>query len=76
MSAVPKHPRAPALGGLRMTADEFLALGETLERYELIDGVVCPMAPSPLAGHNEIALEIAYQAKAFARPAGAARVFA
>ena len=44
--------------GLRMTADEYLALGETHERYELIDGVVV-MSPSPRPLHNRLALRIA-----------------
>jgi Uma2 family endonuclease len=37
--------------GLRMTAAEFLSLGETAERYELIDGVVV-MSPSPVSRHQ------------------------
>lgn len=44
--------------GLRMTADEYLALGETQQRYELIDGVVV-MSPSPRPLHNRLALRIA-----------------
>lgn len=46
--------------GLRMSADEFDALGETFERYELIDGVVC-MSPSPSLTHQQIVTEIASQ---------------
>lgn len=57
-----------------MTANEYLALGETVERYELIEGVVV-MSPSPFANHNEIAHEIDYQLGAFARSGGAVRVF-
>lgn len=36
-----------------MTADEFLALDETAERYELIDGVVV-MSASASGPHSEI----------------------
>ncbi len=46
--------------GLRMSADEYYALGETIERYELIDGVVC-MSPSPSLKHQQIITEIASQ---------------
>jgi Uma2 family endonuclease len=57
MSAAPKYqPKFPSdLGyaGLRMTADEFFGLGETTERYELIDGVVI-MSPSPTPTHWKI----------------------
>jgi Uma2 family endonuclease len=57
-----------------MTADEFLALGETQERYELIDGVVV-MSPSALPNHNEILLEIAGQLRDYIKRGGHARVF-
>lgn len=74
MSAAPRFD--PELGyvGLKMTADEFLALGETQERYELIDGVVV-ISPGALPRHNEVLLEIAFQLQAYARQSGDARVF-
>lgn len=74
MSAVPRHPGNSGYAGLRMTADEYLALGETQERYELIDGVVI-MSPSPTPTHSEIINEIVYQLKDFSRAATPLRVF-
>ncbi len=53
MSAVPRYPEGIGYAGLRMTADEYLSLGETQERYELIDGVVT-MSPSPSRRHNRV----------------------
>ncbi len=43
--------------GVRMSAEEFLALGESPARYELIDGVVC-MSPSPGKRHQRLLLQI------------------
>ncbi len=48
-----------------MTVDEYLALGENPERYELIRGVVV-ISLSPLFRHNRIAHLSAYQAERFA----------
>src|SRR5438045_3873811 len=73
MSAAPRHPSDLGYAGLRMTADEYLSLGETPERYELVEGVVV-MSPSPLPLHNELVLEIAYQLKRFASKSGV-RIF-
>lgn len=50
--------------GLRMSAEEYLALGETQIRYELIDGVVI-MSPSPTAQHQQLIMEIAFQIASF-----------
>lgn len=57
MSAVPRHPSDLGYAGLLMTADEYLALGETPERYELINGVVV-MSPSPTPWHQHIVVEL------------------
>lgn len=54
MSAAPQLPLDSPCAGLRMTADEFLALGETDQRLELVDGVVV-MSPSPVPLHQRIA---------------------
>lgn len=73
MSAVHRQPEGFA--GLRMSADEYLALAETHERYELIDGVVV-MSPSPSDEHSEVAVDIAAQLSVFANQSGQIRVFA
>lgn len=46
--------RDPEYAGLRMDADEYLALPEDGFKYELIDGVVV-MSPGANFGHNNIA---------------------
>lgn len=47
-----------------MDADKYFAIGETLEWYELIDGVVC-MSPSPTARHQYVAGAVFAQLLAF-----------
>jgi Uma2 family endonuclease len=49
-----------------MTAEEFLALGETNEHYELIDGVV-RMSPKPGSPHHDVQWLIFEQARALAK---------
>lgn len=75
MSAVPRHPGDSGYVGQRMNADEYLSLGETSERYELIDGVVV-MSPSTSDEHSEVAIEVATQLHTFAKATGSIRVFA
>jgi Uma2 family endonuclease len=58
MSAAPKYPNHLSYAGLRMTAEEFLSLGETPERLELIDGVVT-VSPKPSFRHQRVAFLIA-----------------
>jgi Uma2 family endonuclease len=60
--------------GLRMTADEFFALGETAERLELIDGVIS-MSPSPSPTHQEIITELLAQIGGAAAKKAGYRVF-
>lgn len=66
-------PNEPCYRGLRMSADEYLALGETQTRYELIDGVVC-MSPSPTFRHQQVITEIAIQIGTFLRDHPVGRV--
>ena len=47
MSAARSLYPYPSLLGLTMTAEEYLALGETRERTELLNGVVTSTSPSP-----------------------------
>ncbi|MDX2148489.1 MAG: Uma2 family endonuclease [Planctomycetota bacterium] len=60
--------------GMRMSAHDFLALGETRERYELIDGVVV-MSPSPVPLHSELVLEVLRQLFLFSVGRERLRVF-
>lgn len=68
MSAVPKQPGG-GYAGLRMTAHQFCALGETHERYEFIEGVV-RTSPRPGSRHQEVLWLIAEQARKFAHTSG------
>lgn len=49
-----------------MTARQFLALGETTDRYELVNGVVLT-SPSASFRHNDIVAEIITELRMFAR---------
>jgi Uma2 family endonuclease len=77
MSAAPRPNErdleAYGYHGLRMSADDFLGLGETRERYELVQGVVC-MSPRPNTLHQTLLLDIAEQVRAYCRKSGG-RVF-
>ncbi|GMU83419.1 MAG: hypothetical protein AMXMBFR47_32890 [Planctomycetota bacterium] len=64
----------PCFAGLRMGVAEFLELPDDGFKYELVDGVAV-MSPSPLPAHQEVAVEVAYQIKAFLRSARVGRVF-
>src|SRR5438045_1840911 len=74
MSTAPRYPAEMGYAGLRMSADEFLALGETPERYELIDGTVV-MSPSPTPIHQLIIVELLQQILAWKQVHAGARVF-
>jgi Uma2 family endonuclease len=74
MSAAARFPADLGYAGLKMTAEEFLSLGETAEKYELVDGLVV-MSPSATPNHNEVVLEIALQLRAYADQTRAIRVF-
>jgi Uma2 family endonuclease len=64
MSAAPRPNErdleAYGYHGLRMSAEDFLGLGETRERYELIDGVVC-MSPRPNTLHQRLLVLMSLQ---------------
>ncbi len=58
-----------------MNAGDFLAIGETDERYELVHGVVC-MSPPPSTRHQAAASLIHIQLGAFAAAHRGVRFFA
>ncbi|HVU62582.1 MAG TPA: Uma2 family endonuclease [Phycisphaerales bacterium] len=61
-------PRRDAgFAGLLMSAEEYFALGETEERYELVNGVVV-MSPSPTPRHWRFVREILGQLDSFCGP--------
>src|ERR1051325_3152315 len=60
MSAAPRYPKDMGYAGLKMTEEDFCALCETQERYELIDGVVV-MSPSPTFRHQQLIIEVLRQ---------------
>lgn len=70
---MPIQPVPSGLAGVRMDASGFVALGETRDRYELIDGVVV-MSPSPSFPHQQVIVEVLYQLESWRRGGGAIRV--
>jgi Uma2 family endonuclease len=60
VSHLPEYPGDMGYGGLRMTADEYLALGETQTRYELIHGVVV-MHPSITPAESEFKTDLLFE---------------
>lgn len=61
---VVRWPDNPSYNGRRMTADEYLGLPESRERYELVDGVMI-VSPSATWGYQRIAREILLQLTQF-----------
>jgi Uma2 family endonuclease len=57
-----------------MGADDFLALGQTRERYELIDGIVCK-SPRPNTLHQQLLMLISFQLEDHARSHPGVRFF-
>jgi Uma2 family endonuclease len=74
MSAAPRFPPELGYAGMRMNAAEYLSLGETRERYELIHGTVV-MSPSPTPKHQRVLLDALMQLEEFARSASGIHVF-
>lgn len=58
-----ERPGTPRYAGLRMGADDYLALPDDGFRYELVHGVVV-MTPSPEFDHQDVRGEIEYQLRA------------
>lgn len=56
--------RAPKYAGLRMSADEYLALDDDGFRYEVVDGLVVPSADSSLF-HQALLTKILIQIEVF-----------
>lgn len=53
-----------------MDAEQFLALGETEARFELVDGVVT-LSPGPFPSHQRVVHELCFQIESWARRSGA-----
>ncbi|MBC7773584.1 MAG: Uma2 family endonuclease [Pyrinomonadaceae bacterium] len=75
MSVVPIHQPHLGYAGLLMRAVDFFALGETRERYELVNGVVV-MSPSVRPRHWMVVHEVLKQLDAFNAPLKKLDIFA
>lgn len=64
--AVTPRQSGPKYRGLRMNAEQYLALPDDGYRYELIDGVIT-MSPSPSFKHQDLSSEIVTQLRTFLR---------
>lgn len=56
----------PTHAGLRLSAEQFFALPDDGNRYELVDGITF-MSPSPTPRHQRILMEIAFQLETYLR---------
>jgi Uma2 family endonuclease len=74
MSAVPRYPNELGHAGLRLTAAQFFDLGQSAERYELVDGVVV-MSPRPTPLHQAALLLVLNQLKQYTDANPGAHVF-
>lgn len=74
MSAVPRQPGG-SFAGMRMRAADFLSIGETTDRYELVHGVV-QMSPPPSTLHQSAASVIHVQLAMFVTRREGYRFFA
>lgn len=75
MSAAHSQFSGHGLTGLRMRAEDYLAIGQTRERYELVNGVVV-MSPSPRPRHWKVIQELVLQFSEHERRGGTADVYA
>lgn len=66
--------RRSGFAGLRLTAEEYFALPEDGNRYELIDGVLT-MSPSASADHQRVSKQIYDQLNPFVTNRGLGEVF-
>lgn len=73
--AATKRPSSPQYVGLRLSADEYLALPDDGFKYQVINGVVV-MAPSPTPRHQGVLVEIGAQFRNYLKAKPIARVFA
>src|SRR5947207_907567 len=64
---------APQYTGLRLSADEYLALPDDGFRYQVINGVVV-MSPIPTPRHQRVQLEISAQLLSYLKSKPVARV--
>lgn len=66
IAAPPRVPTHPRYLGLRLSAEEYLALPDDGFKYQLINGVVI-MSASPTFGHQDLLAEILSQLRAHLR---------
>lgn len=72
LSALPRFSEFGAgLDGASMSADEFLALSETQERYELIEGAVARLT-RPTPRHQTIMSKLIFQLEGYIERNGGA----
>jgi Uma2 family endonuclease len=55
------------IGTKKLTYETFLTLPETKQRYEVIDGEMCLMSPSPTPEHQRIVLNLSLLLAPFVR---------